>query len=229
MGAFSVKQFFSVKKAHETQLRLSKQIIFEDILPEKIRLVAGVDVSYAREVSIGAVAVLDYDSLRLVESQTAFCKTRFPYIPTLLSFREIPPTILSIKKLHTQPDVFLVDGQGFAHPYGCGFASHLGLAIGRPTIGVAKSRLFGKAERIKTEDEVAFLKNEGKVIGAAVTTKRGCKPLYVSVGHMVSLEKAIKIVKHSACHKRIPEPVLKAHEIATLEKRKINMVLATNK
>jgi len=229
MGSLSIKPLFSVKKAHETQLRLSKEIIFEDTLPEKIRFVAGVDVAYARGMSIGAVAVLDYDSLKLVESQTALCKTRFPYIPTLLSFREIPPTVLSIKKLHVQPDIFLVDGQGFAHPYRCGFASHLGLAIGKPTIGVAKSRLFGEAERTKTEDKVAFLKNKGEVVGAIVTIKRGCKPVYVSVGHMVSLETAIKIVKHCARHNRIPEPVLKAHKTATLEKRKINIALATNK
>ena len=180
-------------------------------------------------MSIGAVAVLDYDSLKLVESQTALCKTRFPYIPTLLSFREIPPAVLSIKKLRMQPDIFLVDGQGFAHPYRCGFASHLGLAIGKPTIGVAKSRLFGEAERTKTEDKVAFLKHKGEVVGAIVTIKRGCKPVYVSVGHMVSLETAIKIVKHCARHNRIPEPVLKAHETATLEKRKINIALANNK
>jgi len=229
MGSLSIKPLFSVKKAHETQLRLSKQIIFEDTLPEKIRFIAGVDVAYARGISIGAVAVLDYDSLKLVESQTALCKTRFPYIPTLLSFREIPPAVLSIKKLHMQPDIFLVDGQGFAHPYRCGFASHLGLAIGKPTIGVAKSRLFGEAERTKTEDKVAFLKHKGEVVGAIVTIKRGCEPVYVSVGHMVSLETAIKIVKHCACHNRIPEPILKAHEIATLEKRKINMVSAANK
>ena len=229
MGALCMKTLFSVKKAHETQLRLSKQIIFEDTLPEKIRFVAGVDVAYVREISIGAVAVLDYDSLKLVESQTAFCKTRFPYIPTLLSFREIPPAVLSIKKLQVQPHVFLVDGQGFAHPYGCGFASHLGLVMRRPTIGVAKSRLFGEAERTKTEGKVAFLKNKGEVVGAIVTTKRGCKPLYVSVGHMVSLETAIKIVKHCTQNNRIPEPILKAHEIATLEKRKINIALATNR
>jgi deoxyribonuclease V len=229
MGALNIKPLFSVKKAHEMQLRLSKQIIFEDTLPEKIKFVAGVDVAYARGTSIGAVAVLDYNSLKLVESQTALCKTRFPYIPTLLSFREIPPAVLSIKKLHVQPDVFLVDGQGFAHPYRCGFASHLGLVIGKPTIGVAKSRLFGEVGRIKTEEEVVFLKNKGEVVGAMVTTIRGCKPLYVSVGHMVSLGTAIKIVKHCACRNRILEPVLKAHEIAALEKRKINIALATNK
>jgi deoxyribonuclease V len=229
MSALGIKPSFSVRKAHETQLRLSKKIIFEDVLPETIRFVAGVDVAYARGISIGAVAVLDYDSLKLVESQTAFCKTRFPYIPTLLSFREIPPAVLSIKKLHVQPHVFLVDGQGFAHPYRCGFASHLGLAIGRPTIGVAKSRLFGEVERTKTEGEVAFLKHKGEVVGATVTTKRGCKPLYVSVGHMVSLETAIKIVKHCTRNKRIPEPNLKAHEIATQEKQKINILSATNK
>lgn len=229
MGALSIKPLFSVKKAHETQLRLSKEIIFEDTLPEKIGFVAGVDVAYARGMSIGAVAVLHYDSLKLVESQTALCKTRFPYIPTLLSFREIPPAVLSIKKLRVQPDIFLVDGQGFAHPYRCGFASHLGLAIGKPTIGVAKSRLFGEVERTKTEDEVAFLKNKGEVVGAIVTIKRGCKPVYVSVGHMVSLETAIKIIMHCTSNNRIPEPVLKAHEIAALEKRKINMVLAANK
>ena len=88
MDATGITSKFSIEKAHKTQLKLSKQIIFEDRLPEKIRYVAGVDVAYGKGLSIGAVAVLDYDSLKLVESQTALCKTRFPYIPTLLSFRE---------------------------------------------------------------------------------------------------------------------------------------------
>ncbi|MGB9756234.1 MAG: endonuclease V [Candidatus Bathyarchaeales archaeon] len=211
---------FSVEKAHKAQLLLSKKIVFEDRLPRKVRFVAGVDVAYGKGLSIGAVAVLDYDSLKLIESQTITCKTRFSYIPTLLSFREIPPSILCIKKLQTKPDVFLVDGHGFAHPYGCGFASHLGLAIGKPTIGVAKGRLFGEVENIKAGEDFAFLKHDGKVIGAVVTTKVGCKPLYVSVGHMISLETAIKIVKHCIRNNRIPEPILKAHEIANLLKRK---------
>jgi deoxyribonuclease V len=211
---------FSVEKAHKAQLLLSKKIVFEDRLPRKVRFVAGVDVAYGKGLSIGAVAVLDYDSLKLIELQTVTYKTRFSYIPTLLSFREIPPSILCIKKLQTTPDVFLVDGHGFAHPYGCGFASHLGLAIGKPTIGIAKSRLFGEVENLKAGEDFAFLKHDGKVIGAVVTTKRGCEPVYVSVGHMISLKTAIKIVKHCIRNNRIPEPILKAHEMANLLKRK---------
>lgn len=226
MDAADLKPNFSIKKAHETQLRLSKRIVFEDLMPKKIRLVAGVDVAYMKDLSIGAVAVLDYASLKLVESKTAVCKTRFPYVPTLFSFREIPPTVPCIQKLRVEPDVFLVDAHGFAHPYRCGFASHLGLLIGKPTIGVAKSRLFGEVEDVVAEKDVVLLKNKDEVIGAVVTTKRGCKPVYVSVGHMVSLETAIKIVKHCTRHNRIPEPILKAHQIATAEKRKINIASA---
>jgi deoxyribonuclease V len=222
MYTTDVKSCFSIKKAHETQLKLSKQIIFDDRLPEKIRYVAGVDVAYSKETSIGAVAVLDYDSLKFVESQTTFCKTRFPYIPTLLSFREIPPAVQTIKKLKVQPDVFMVDAQGFAHPYHCGFASHLGLVINKPTIGVAKSKLFGEIDEDSNKGNVAFLKHKDEVLGAVITTKHRCKPVYISVGHMVSLETAIKIVRHCTKNRRIPEPTLRAHEIATAAKRKIN-------
>jgi len=229
MDAVDIKPDFSVEKAHETQSRLSKRIVLEDVLPKKIRFIAGVDVAYTKNLSIGAVAVLDYTSLELVESQIALCKTRFPYVPTLLSFREMPPTVLSIRKLHVEPDVFLVDAHGFAHPYRCGFTSHLGLVIGKPTIGVAKGRLFGEVEDAGDEKDVALLKHRGEVIGAVVTTKHECKPVYVSVGHMVSLETAIKVVKHCAGHNRVPEPILKAHEIATVEKRKINIASAVNK
>jgi deoxyribonuclease V len=221
-------QAFSVEKAHQTQLLMSRHIIFKDELPRKIRLVAGVDVAYAGDMSFGAVTVLDYESLKPVESQTANCKTSIPYIPTLLSFREIPVSVASIKKLKLQPDVFLVDGQGFAHPYRCGLASHLGLVLGRPTIGVAKSRLFGELEKTKAGEDVAFLRDDREVIGAVVTTKRGCKPLYISVGHMISLDTAIKIIKTCARGNRIPEPLLKAHQLADVEKRKIHISSATN-
>jgi deoxyribonuclease V len=220
MSAVNLKTNFSIEKAHKTQLRMSKQIIFEDRLPEKIRYVGGVDVAYTKSLSVGVVAILDYTTLELMESKTAIYKTRFPYIPTLLSFRETPPVSFCIKKLHVQPDILLVDGHGYAHPYRCGFASHLGLVVGKPTIGVAKSRLVGEVSDAESKD-ITYLKCDGEVIGAAVKTKNDCKPVYVSVGHMISLETAIKIVKHCTRHNRIPKPILKAHEIATEEKRNL--------
>ena len=207
---------FSVRKAHLAQICLSKKIITEDRLPQRIRLVAGVDVAYADDLAVSAVAVLDYGSLELVESQTAACKVRFPYVPTLLSFRELPAAVACIRKLKTQPDVFLADGQGIAHPHGCGFASHLGLAIGKPTVGVAKSRLVGEPTEIHGR---MFLVHGGKTVGAVLTTKKGAKPVYVSVGHLVSLDTAIRIVEHCSRRGRIPEPLSSAHMIASEKKR----------
>jgi deoxyribonuclease V len=215
---------FSVKIAHEAQLRLSNRILFEDKLSGKIRLVGGVDVAYVGESSIGAVAILDFDTLELVESQTACCKTCFPYVPTLLSFREIMPSVLCIRKLNVQPDVFLADGHGFAHPYRCGFASHLGLVIGKPTVGVAKHKLIGEVETDDPEKAIAFMRHNDEVIGAAITTERGSRPMYVSVGHMVSLDTAIRIVRHCTSANRVPEPIVKAHQIADAAKRKINIL-----
>jgi len=215
-----ISKWFSIKKAHTAQLEASKNIIRRDLLSEKIRYVAGVDVSYTKTLSIGAAIVLDYDSLSLVESRTVSVKTEFPYIPTLLSFREIPPAHKVIKKLKLQPDVILVDGQGIMHPYRLGFASHLGLVLNKPTIGVAKSPLIGKVGEFN-EKNWAPITDKKEVIGAAFITKTGTKPVYVSIGHMVSLEKAIDIVRHCTPNYRIPKPIRLAHTIATQEKRKI--------
>lgn len=209
---------FSVKKAHDTQVCLSKNIIRIDRLPPKVRTIAGVDVSYAGEVGIGSVTVLNYDTLALLESQVAVILVAMPYVPTLLSFRELPPAMAAIRKLRLQPDVYLVDAQGWAHPYRCGFASHLGLALKKPAIGVAKSRLIGQEVE---EDGRKLLIDKGEVIGEVVTTKLGTKPNYVSIGHMISLETAVEIVKH--CSKsRIPEPLLQAHRIATKERNRVS-------
>jgi len=215
---FAALHKFSVSKARKAQSLLSRKIVTEDRLPQKIKLIAGVDVAYIGELAIGAVAVLDFESLELLERQTATTEVKLPYIPTLLSFREIPPAIACIKRLRVQPDVFLADGQGIAHPYGCGFASHLGLAIGKTTIGVAKSRLIGEPTTIAGQ---VFLVQKGQIIGAVVTTREGVKPVYVSVGHLISLETAVKIAKQCVRNSKIPEPVLQAHKIASEEKRKV--------
>jgi deoxyribonuclease V len=216
---------FSVEKAHRTQLVLSKKIIRKDLLPKRIRYVAGVDVAYTERFSVGAVAVLDFASLVLKEFKTAVCETRFPYIPTLLSFREILPAVSAIRRLEFEPDVFLVDGQGIMHPYRLGFASHLGLIIAKPTIGVAKSPLCGKVQAF-TKDGWAPITDENEALGAALLTREGRSPVYVSIGNMVSLKTAIAIVKHCTKMNRIPEPLRQAHMIATREKRKMQNTLS---
>jgi deoxyribonuclease V len=215
-----ISSWFSIKKAHRAQLEASKHIIRRDTLPKKIRYVAGVDTAYTKEASIGAAVVVDYDSFSPVESRTAHVKTVFPYIPTLLSFREIPPSVAAVQKLRWQPEVLLVDGQGIMHPYRLGFASHLGLVLGKPAIGVAKSPLIGEVGKFNGENW-APITDRGEVIGAAVITKRGTKPLYVSVGHMVSLERAVDVVKHCTPNHRIPVPTRLAHATASQEKRKV--------
>jgi deoxyribonuclease V len=212
---------FSVQKAHKTQTLLAQKIITQDRLPKKIRSVAGVDVAYVGNLGIGAVSVVDYDSLLLLESEVAVCEVKMPYVPTLLSFRELPPTIKTVRKLKTCPDMFLVDAQGLAHPYRCGFACHLGLALETPTIGVAKSRLFGEPVKVGAE---TFLMDKGEVVGAEVRTGEGFKPVYVSVGHMVSLQTAIEIVKHLS-KGRISEPLRQAHMLATKERNRLAATL----
>lgn len=208
---------FSIQKARQIQTRLSHKIIHQDRLPQKIRFVGGVDVAYTCNLAVAAVTVVDYDSLELLESKTAVCEVKMPYIPTLLSFRELPPALKAIGNLQVYPDVFLVDAQGWAHPYRFGFASHLGLALGRPSIGVAKRRLFGEPVKVGQE---TVLMDKGEVIGAVVTSKEGAKPVYVSVGHMVSLQTAVEIVRRMS-KGRIPEPVKLAHELATKERNRI--------
>jgi deoxyribonuclease V len=211
---------FSVKKAHAIQKRLAKLVACEDTLPKKLSCVAGVDVAYTKQHSIGAVAALDYKTLTVVEAETAKVKTCFPYIPTLLSFREIPPTLATIRKLRTVPDVFMLDGQGIAHPYRLGFASHLGLLLDKPTIGVAKSLLCGKVGSFN-QNSWAPIVDKDEVIGAAVT-KHGKKPIYVSVGHKVSLERAINIVKACTTLYRVPQPIRVAHILANKRARTTN-------
>jgi deoxyribonuclease V len=208
---------FSVKKAHHTQLLLSKLAIHEDRLPSEIRLVGGVDVAYAGDVGVAAAVVLDYQTLEPLETSVAIRPVRMPYVPTLLSFRELPPAMAAIKQLKLQPDVFLIDAQGWAHPYRCGFACHLGLALGKPTVGVAKSRLVGTPTEVESR---TFSMDKNEVISEVITTQKGTRPVYVSVGHMISLETAVELVRHCS-RSRIPEPTLQAHNLATQTKQEL--------
>ncbi|MEM2607354.1 MAG: deoxyribonuclease V [Candidatus Bathyarchaeia archaeon] len=198
-----------MEKARKAQIVLSKMVIREDQINMPIKYVAGVDVAYAGNNSIGVAAVLNYESLKPVEVKLATVKAKFPYMPTLLSFREMPAAVAAIKRLDIKPDVFLVDGQGVAHPYRLGFASHLGVTLNVPAIGVAKRILCG--EVVGEGDVWRPIVHEGEVVGAAVYTRRGSKPVYVSIGHKVSLETAIKVVLACTRGHRIPEPLRISH------------------
>jgi deoxyribonuclease V len=204
---------FSVEKARRLQLGLAARVIKEDMLPKIIRHVAGVDVSYCGEWAFGAVSLHSYDSLALVEARKAKVKTTFPYIPTFLSFRELRPSLAAINKLKKQPDVFLVDAQGIAHPYRLGFASHLGVILDKPTIGVAKSLLCGQVQPRKKTCWSPII-DKGEIIGAEMRSE-GRKPLYVSIGHQVTLERAIEVVGHCTRTSGLPEPIRSAHVLAT--------------
>ena len=203
----------STARAREIQLSLAKQVIAEDevITP---RLIAGIDISApdAQGVARGAVVVLSYPEFDIVEVKVAEGKIRFPYVPGLLSFRESPLILAACEKLCSLPDLVLVDGQGIAHPRRFGLASHVGLFLDLPTIGCAKSILCGQHRPVGEETgSHAELLDKGELVGAALRTKSGVKPIYVSVGHRISLASALQWVIRCCRGHRLPEPTRMAH------------------
>ncbi len=183
----------------------------DDFLPT---LVAGVDVSHARHGQrlFAGVVVLRLPELELVASASFEGDASFPYIPGLLSFRELPPLLQAFRQLPLRPDLVLVDGQGIAHPRRLGLASHLGLWLDLPTIGCAKSRLCGEhgPAGVRKGDRVPLLL-AGEEVGGLLTTRDRVKPLYVSPGHRISLAAALPLVLACVGRYRLPEPTRRAH------------------
>jgi len=183
----------------------------------KPRYIAGVDISVNRfnKMGKGVAVVLSYPDLKVVDVQVVTDQITFPYVPGLLSFREAPLLLKAFEKLNITPDIVMVDGQGVAHPRRCGIASHLGLILGIPTIGCAKSRLCGEHEMPSIKaGNYAELTDNGEVIGAVLRTREDVKPLYVSIGHMIDLPTAIRWVLACCRGYRLPEPTRLAHQAA---------------
>lgn len=202
----------TTEQAREIQKQLSPEIICSNSIVRP-RLIAGIDISvYRRYKGCAAVVLLDYPSLEIVESAFAEGEILYPYVPGLLSFREAPLILEACRKLVRKPDFILVDGQGIAHPRRLGVASHLGLLLNIPSIGCAKSRLIGDHDSIPDEaGKYTYLVDGGEIIGAAVRTRRGCKPVYISIGHMVDLPAAIHWTLNCCKGYRLPEPTRLAH------------------
>ena len=207
----------SPKEAIALQRELAGHVLITDRYDE-VRRIAGVDVGFEQNNTItrAAVAVLDYPSLTLQEYAIAREPTRFPYVPGLLSFREVPAVLAALEQLSTLPDMLLCDGQGIAHPRRLGIASHLGVLLDLPTIGVAKSRLIGShAEPGEEKGSWEPLTDKGEEIGCVLRTRSRIKPLYISPGHRVSLESARHWVMACLTRYRLPETTRWAHRLAS--------------
>lgn len=187
----------------------------------EVRSVGGVDIGLNGARARAAIVVLRYPDLSPLEAVTAEVPLAFPYVPGLLAFREGPAFLAAWQKLAHLPDLVLFDGQGIAHPRGIGIASHMGLWLERPTIGVAKSRLYGqhaepgprKGDRAELHDP----RRQGQVIGAVLRSKENTNPLYVSPGHLIDVPHAIEFVQACLTGYRLPEPTRWAHKVAAGE------------
>jgi len=207
----------SVAEAKQLQLDLAGRVVREGRL-DAVELIAGVDISGADSegMSRGAIVVLRYPAMEVVERSLVTMQVEFPYVPGLLSFREIPLILAACRMLSVMPDLFIADAQGVAHPRRLGLASHLGLVLDIPTIGCAKSILCGKHGDLGEEPgDGAPLVDRDEVVGEALRTKRRVKPVYVSIGHRIDLDEACRWILACCRGYRLPEPTRLAHQAAS--------------
>jgi deoxyribonuclease V len=201
------------EKLISLQERLKAKLVLEDGFKE-IRLVGGADLSYSGDDAYCTVVNLNYNDMGLIEVKTSKSKVNFPYVPTFLSFREAAPIVKTFRKLKEKPDVLLIDGQGIAHPRGMGLASHVGVLLDFPTIGVAKKPLvgdFSPAEKVGEPRRIVF---QERAVGFALKSRRGSKPIFVSPGHKVSQSSSLKIVTKCLKGHKLPEPLMLAHQMS---------------
>lgn len=200
-------------RLQKEQAKLARLLRLQDETQE-IRTVAGCDVAYTGRHIVCAIVVMDLQSLKTRESRFKTGTTRFPYLPGFLSYREAPIIIDTYHDLEIEPDILLVDGNGILHPRRFGLASHVGLSLDRPSIGVAKSLLCGEV----AENSVVL---SGETVARVLDTREKAKPIYVSPGHRVSLQKAVEVVRQTLREHKLPEPLHEAHKVASKVRRRL--------
>jgi deoxyribonuclease V len=182
--------------------------------------VAGADVSTQGDMAYATVVVLEFPGLSLVEVQGFEAPLRFPYVPGLLSFREMPSLAGALRKVETEVDALILDAQGLAHPRRIGLASHLGIFLDVPTVGCAKSRLVGSFEEPGRErGSAADLVHRGEVVGRVVRTRDRVSPVYVSVGNGIDLKSSVELVLACCTKYRLPDSTRQAHNAANRLRR----------
>jgi deoxyribonuclease V len=206
----------SPSEALEIQQRLRSLVTQAPVIAlDNVHTIAGIDAWYKEGAGRAAVVVLSYPEMRVLDTAVASRSSVFPYVPGLLSFREGPVVIAAMERLTVWPDLLMFDGQGYAHPRRFGLASHLGVYLGLPSIGCAKSRLVGRFEPPgPNPGDRSPLTDHGEVIGMVLRTKPRTNPLFISVGYRVDLEMAVKVVLTCLRGYRLPEPTRAAHNLA---------------
>ncbi len=206
----------TVAEARAVQERLRPRVRQVPLPLDRIRLVGAADVTFLgpKEVVAAAIVVFDPAANAVREERTAVRRVRFPYVPGYLTFREGPAVMAAWEKLSVKPDVMLFDGHGAAHPRRFGIASHMGVLLAVPSIGCAKKRLVGEhADPGPRKGDSASLLLEGSVVGAAVRTRAGVKPVFVSPGHLADLPTSVSLVLALCSRYRIPDPARRAHQL----------------
>ena len=206
--------------AIQNQLRDQVKIRRSRIKP---KIIAGTDLSFSKNTSKASagIVLLDFSTLEVLGEFIQEGNVSFPYLPGLLSFREGPIYLNLFKKIFPEPDLIFLDGQGIAHPRGLGLGSHMGLFLNKPTIGCAKSKLVGNFDELgKTKGSWTSLKDDkGNTIGAVLRSREGCKPIFISVGHLTNLSQSIEWTLHCTTCYQIPEPTRRAHNLVTHYRR----------
>ncbi|WP_459774990.1 endonuclease V [Aquifex pyrophilus] len=214
----------TLERLKKIQIECAKKVIARDDF-EKIETIGGMDLTFENikenpTRAWASLVVIDLKTLKPVYEHVVEDIVDFPYIPTFLAFRELPLLLKLYETAKVKPDAYFIDGQGIAHPRGCGIASHFGVETGEVSVGVAKSKLFGYGkEPPPKRGSYTYLRYKSKIIGAIVRTKDNTAPVYVSVGHRISLKTAIELVLKTSIY-RIPEPTRLAHNLLQVVRRK---------
>ncbi len=208
----------SIEQARTIQTKLASSVVQRDVLPSRIAHIAGIDIGFEKDNTItrAAVVVVSYPQLDVIEQVMAKTPTRFPYVPGYLSFREVPAAIMALEKLSLTPDLLMCDGQGLAHPRRFGVACHLGVLANLPAIGVAKKKLVGEyTDPGPNKGDWTELVDKGEVIGSVLRSRQNVKPVFISIGHKISLSTAREIVIHCLTAYKLPEPTRLADRLAS--------------
>lgn len=213
----------SPKEAVALQRELNQQVVVKP-LPTRFAVLGAADTAYLQNSRqlVAALVTFQWPDLQLSESVHAVCTIRFPYIPGLLSFREVPGLLEAYRKLRRPPDVILCDGQGLAHPRKLGLASHLGLCLDTPTVGCAKKRLCGEHSPLELRRGLyTALHFNDETLGYVYCSRDGVKPIYISPGHLADLESSRELIGRCLGRYRLPEPIRHAHQLATRLRRQL--------